>query len=159
MTTYNYRICRFLTSLLAPDEYHDFAVVLASEREIALVGVDLTAYGLTDAHPLGGQIVERTFDTVWHRIKVLRGATNPHSGHDILERLASGSPSNLCFTSVEYADGDDDIVDAGFELFNCRIMPQITRIEDQRREQQETEQPIWRESPTMLEKWAALQEA
>ena len=57
-----YTICTYFPDLMRPDSALPFAVLAASPKEIALVGVNVAGtQGLHEKHPLAAAVAEHTF--------------------------------------------------------------------------------------------------
>lgn len=65
-----YTICTYYPNLTKPDKAYPFAVLAASPKDIALVGVNVAdAHDLEEKHPLAAAVAGETFEIMVRRIE------------------------------------------------------------------------------------------
>ena len=149
MTAFTHRYCRYLPSLYEPQEYCVFAIAVASDRELALVGVNLSEYNLTDQSALGKIVTEQTFDIMWKRIVSVTTSHKPRSGHEALEHLEDRWGTNICVSEIGSSESDRSIKEEAFDLFQ--------KVEVVLRQQLHSHEPgTWQEGPRTIERTTEL---
>jgi hypothetical protein len=117
-----YTICTYYPDLARPDVTCDFAVLAASPKNIALVGVNVAdAFGLPEHHPLAKAITEDTFHIVVRRIQRALKYPGLDSGLDVLDRVVEGNLSNIQYRSFVDVEGHDA------EVVADRVFAEIRR--------------------------------
>src|SRR5580700_7185641 len=100
-----FTICTYYPDLTRPASAYPFAVLAASPKDIALVGVNLAdAHGLHEKNALAAAVAEKTFDIVVRRIQKALQHPGLESCLDVLDRMVENNRSNiqyLPFVDVE----------------------------------------------------------
>lgn len=126
MTQFTYRYCQYIPSLLSPDEFHDFAVVVACDDQVALVGIDAAvAYKLgenSDRHPT----CVSSFGMLHNRLLNILRTCNPATGHVAIESLDSSGPTNIMLSPIGKRDADGSALDLAHEIFK----PVLQQVRD-----------------------------
>ena len=100
MTDYLYRYCQIYRTSTTLRSCQDFAVIVASEKEIALAGIDLSAFDLDQEGVFGSLLHTNSFDVVWERILSAIQTQEPKSGKEAMEHLAQRAPTNLQMSEI-----------------------------------------------------------
>lgn len=99
----NYRFCQYVPSLYSPGESYNFAVVLASKKEIVILGIDVfESYTLPSetAESVFGLSGRQYFEAVYFRIQKILDSEKC-DGMKAVELLDNKHPTNLRIGSME----------------------------------------------------------
>lgn len=114
---YKYKIFRHFTNLLTLDENLEFAVVVASEKEVAIAGINLSELGVKAVHPFDNRLINNTIDAVWaNRIGYIFDE-KPKDGFEVLAKLYNKSPTNFNLSDEFSKDSDEPIEQVAHSLF------------------------------------------
>jgi hypothetical protein len=103
-----YTICSYYPDLTRPNSAYDFAVLAASSRGIALVGVNVaSAHGLQGLHPLAKAVADQSFQIVERRIREALKSADFQSPFDLLDRVVENNLSNIQYRPFVDVEGDD----------------------------------------------------
>lgn len=143
--TLRFTICSF-----APDPSHssgsyDFAVFIAGENDAALVGINLSAYGLKSTEPLTRHIFTRTVGVVAKRADEACQNPDVHSGFDILDAIVASNMSSFWYCPIQEKHTEKDTVQAALEIFASAIGKKLSELQTQ---PQKRINERWCESPT-----------
>src|SRR5258708_20701069 len=124
MNRVRYRVCSFIPDLLHPELAQPFALMVGSRDHFALIGIDLSTCELHDEHPMGAELIRRTFEVLWHRILAMLDSESIESGMDAVSRVGGSAPTNLYFSEVGETTGDcDDFRANAMSLFEREVAP------------------------------------
>lgn len=115
---YQYRYFRYLPNLHDPSDYCDFAIAIATEQELSLIGVSLSEYGHRSDHPLQQFVIESSFKAAGNRIRNLLDYRNPASGYEALAELNNAAATNVAVSPIEEIESDLSIYDQAVSLFS-----------------------------------------
>ena len=113
MSERRYTVCTYYPDLIRPDRAFDFAVIAATCDGLAMVGVNLTAYGLNDDNPFAQSIIEGTFDVMVRRVEDALEDTGFESYLDMLDRIVSVNQANIQFQPIVIEESEADLIDIG----------------------------------------------
>ena len=113
MTQFRYRYCQYIPDLHNPEDKYDFAVAVSSDRDLWLVGVNMSTYVLSASHPVEEAVFADTFRIVWRRIQQL----NAESGHEALDLLNNQSASNVMVSEIGEITSDRDTREQAMHMF------------------------------------------
>src|SRR2546423_6225002 len=97
MPSLRYTICSYAPDLARMENARDFAVVVASESQIALAGVDLSTYCIEHKHQLAQLVIDNTCDAIMRRIRDACEKPDVRSGFDALDTLVANNRSSLIY--------------------------------------------------------------
>ena len=153
MADYRYRYCQYIPDLFNPSDCQDFAVVVASDKEIALAGVDLSAFELDQEGVFGSLLMSNSFDVIWERILSAIRTHSRRSGKEALEHLETHAPTNMQMSEIGTTQFDGSTMELAAKLFG-----NIKRVLCDQREQAVAE-ATWHSGPRFQEQvFAAVAE-
>ena len=116
-----YTICSYFPDFYRVDKVYHFAVLVASETEIALVGVNLAAFGLTDDSPFSQAVIEKTYEIMMRRLTEASNCLAADSGFKVLDRVVTENQSNIQFQPVKTLNAEGNAIAAAFGVFAQEI--------------------------------------
>jgi len=128
-----YTVCSYLPDLKRPDQAYDFAVIAAGPEDVAVVGVDLASYGLKEENPFAQTVIDTSFDLIVRRVQeAIESLKGGQTVPEVLERVATGSVSNIVFRPFKSEDSDDPTAMIAARVFWETVgdkwpIPQATR--------------------------------
>ena len=111
-------VCRFYQSMVN-DQYFDFAAMAANSQQLALVGVNLSIYGLSCSSPLFNAVYTNTIDHTSHGIEYeFLNAIPGETCMDILAKISVPQYDSTQYLRIENLETDDDPVKVAFDMFH-----------------------------------------
>ena len=106
--TVRYTICTYYPDLAKPASGYPFAVLAASPKDIALVGMNVAERnGLQQKHALASAVAEQTFQIVVQRIQTAMQRNSFDSCLDVLDRVVENNRSNIQFRSFRDVEAEE----------------------------------------------------
>ena len=115
-TKISYTVCRYYPDFYKAAEVYPFAVVAATETEVALVGVNLSNFGLTAKNTLSKAVIERTVEMLWGRLEPLFEGDDVDDGKKVLFRFVQDDQSNIQYLHPCECEAAGDVFAAAAEI-------------------------------------------
>src|SRR5579863_3812916 len=101
-----YTVCSYLPDPARSTEVYDCAVFAVAEAETALVGINLSVYGIESTNELSRYVIENTLNVIDARIREACKLPSSKSGFDLLNSLVGRNPTSLVFGGIEEVESD-----------------------------------------------------
>src|ERR1019366_7979832 len=128
----------------SPEPGTAFAVFAATEHVAVLVGVNLSALGITHKNPDASWVFEDTMGLVRNRVMDVIKASNPKTGYALLDGVVSKNLSSIVSRPIRRVAGTDAWT-AAWTKFKSEIRPLPARVPQIQRGREITVTPGWRE--------------
>lgn len=126
--TLRFTICSFTPDPSRSSLSHDFAVFIAGENDAALVGVNLSAYGLKSSDPVSRHAFVRTIEIVANRADEACQRPEVKSGFDILDAIIDSNMSSFWYQPIQERVTDKDTLQVGLEIFASAIGKKLSEL-------------------------------
>jgi len=121
MSSLRYTVCAYYPDLHRPQTSYPFAVLVAGEEEVALVGVNLSAYGITGENPFSQTVIDKTYEMMMRRLAEACACRAADTGLAILERFVADNQSNIQFQPIRDVQHMDRAITVALDLFTEEI--------------------------------------
>lgn len=128
-----YTVCTFFPDLARPQESHDFAVLVASQTDMVLMGCDLSEYALKSEHPLAKAVIENTLGLIESRLQEAEEKSPDNQSYwDILDKVVADNQSNLLFRPFKEIDFEGGIVEGAEQIYKKEIENRLVSAKPRR---------------------------
>lgn len=125
MATYRYTICAYYPDLYRPDLFFPFAVLVAKDNEVMVVGTNLDAYQMRSQNVLEKVILHNSIESLERMLDNVIESSECETGFDVLDRIVSSNQSSIQFWPFKDEEGST-LHEAAYQVFSREILPRIT---------------------------------